>query len=115
MASCTICGEKTSIFKKLHKECEEKVAVGWAQMVEISCNAIATGEYCDGELVSSLQNLATSNLIPSSDIRKSIMQGWIRRLDDALEDGLLSDEEEASLSSALDFFTVKAVPLNFLI
>ncbi len=95
MSDCPYCGQPAGFFRKSHADCDEKYKAGWAQMVERVRLAIRQSSL--GNLLQELEGIANEHRVPNDNIRAALVAGWGCAVDDALEDGLLTTEEETSL------------------
>lgn len=103
MGNCTYCGKPTGLFKKSHKECEDKYNEGWKKMLRLSASsAIKGGDY--KSLVSSLSEIASNCYIQENKVDNVIIKGYEIAVEKFLDDGVLTPEEESKLDEYQEYF-----------
>ncbi|MBI4608064.1 MAG: hypothetical protein HY726_03540 [Candidatus Rokubacteria bacterium] len=103
MGECIFCARNAGWFKDRHPECERRHSEAWPAMVQLAAEA-AAGSSEVGSLTERLSDIARSSHRPHTDVQRALIAGWRRALDAALEDDLLTEEEEAPLRTYADRF-----------
>lgn len=106
MATCSICGKSAGLFKKVHTACLRNSRDSRSTMIATAAQSIKSESYLSENLTDKLGAIATQNNLPPQEVRRAIIGGWARVLDQALDDEFLSAEESSNLSSALEFFHI---------
>jgi len=110
MARCELCGKPAGWFKTKHDECTAARKQGWSEMVTTAKGALVARRH--ERLLSELQEVAAKYGIPNDFIRNSLVVAWTSALDEALEDGLLSNDEEDSLAQFQSAFELRRDELD---
>jgi hypothetical protein len=96
MAKCDLCGQDAGFLRKRHKECEEAYQVGRAEAVAlVAQTALQPSE--DASFPQHLAEIAQRSFIKPAEQRSLLVEGWQHAVDTALEDDILTAEEETSL------------------
>ena len=103
MGQCRYCGENAGLFRRHHQECERRHKEGWKEMISLSSNT-AHGQDDAESLQSRLGEIASSSYVPAVRIREALIEGWTLAVDRALDDHVLSNEEEDQLVSFIRRF-----------
>lgn len=105
MGNCSYCGKPAGLLKNTHKECEETFRRGERQLVAVITSDINQGKPLDS-LEQALKNIAKDHFIRPSDIQKYLVQGWEEAVKAALEDNVLTQEEEHRLTAFANRFSL---------
>src|ERR1700741_2955203 len=97
MADCIYCGEQAGLLKKKNPACEEAYDEGWAEMVSTARSALDSTSFSG--LQQRLTNVATSHRVPKELVRTALVAVWTSAVDTALNDQLLTKQEENALIS----------------
>jgi hypothetical protein len=108
MGKCAYCGKDAGLLHKFHKECQERYDNALSQMSSLAADAIHNGTSLP-LLEFNLTGMATSGLVP---LKKALVEGWERAVTRALDDGVLSHEEETRLVDFKDHFQLSQDDLN---
>lgn len=122
MGNCIFCGKPAGFLKNEHKECREAsererqrkealIIKGRQEMVGLVSSAINAGDGLDS-LEQQLRNIAEAHSIDPSQIEIFLIRGWESALESALEDGVLSDKEEAILIAFAERFSLSQTELD---
>ena len=98
MGKCDLCGQDAGFLRKRHKECEAQRSDGESEMVE----AVAAAVFVPTDvpvLWATLQAIASRSYLGGADLKSYVVMGWERAVEHALDDDILSSEEEASLTA----------------
>lgn len=96
MADCDLCGKKAGLFRRRHEECLKIHERGAAEIIEIIAQA-ATSAGPMESLLSRVEGVASKSYIASRNLPELMVKGWESAVDRALDDDLLTTEEEVSL------------------
>ena len=96
MGKCPYCNKSAGIFRKLHKECEEKYNSAKETIATI---AMEKFEDLDNLNFDQLKELAKESYLSESEFQDLISESYSNVLDQYLDDGVLSKEEEDKLES----------------
>lgn len=104
LGRCKYCYEK-NWFGKSHAECIEKYNDGWVKMVLIASDAAKNGNTTDN-LENELINIADSHFIARHQVRDAVINGWEKALNEALEENILSEEDESKLIGFAKYYSL---------
>lgn len=96
MPRCELCGESTKLFQKRHKACEERLANGRAQIIEMARTAALAGTVSEPP-ATEYAEVAEKSFLSKADLPPLLATGFEQAVDGALEDGILTAEEETAL------------------
>ena len=111
MGTCTYCGQTAGFLRSKHKECEQKYNKGWTDMTSLAKEAIL-GNFELDNIEKKMTEIANCHYITNDKIRLALTSGWERAVDNFLEDGILSSDEETKLSSFADKFSLQQQDLD---
>jgi len=111
MGQCQYCGLDAGVLRKHHKECEEKHDRGWNRMLDLTTDAARTGQGYE-KLEPGLAALATYAYVHSAQIHEALVTGWERAAGEAIEDRVLSIDEESRLSGFVKRFQLSRDELD---
>lgn len=125
MGDCTFCGKPAGWFKSVHPECQAvhdaRVSEEEDRRRKLENDLARIGrEVLDGlkgdvdliKLDMLLSDHVASGVITFSQRTDLMVSAWEGAADAFLDDGLLTDEEEARLTAAMERFLLKPVDLN---
>ena len=101
MGTCKFCGQPAGLWKSVHKECDEKNAVGKQEIAALVSRAIYRQELVPS-LHQSLTAIRQSHWINDQTARSIIIEGWDKAVERAFDDGVLTEEEEKNLVDIMD-------------
>ena len=103
MGACVYCGKPAGIFRSKHPECHQHhleqqnvTRCGRDQITTAVTAAIRGGGDLD-DLERAVSQIEQSAQVPAEDRHGLLVQGWEGAVDQALEDGVLSEDEEERL------------------
>jgi hypothetical protein len=105
MGECSFCGKSAGFLKNKHKECAQAHESGKDQMVNLVSSSIF-GELIPKVLDENLSKIAGSSFIDTSAIHNILVEGWELAVANALEDGILSEEEEKCLEDFTEHYSL---------
>ena len=105
MAKCVYCGEGAGLLRSEHRQGRDRNRAGWEGMVAKASTA-ATGQLDHEELLSALDEIAQTSYIRPDAIRPALIEGWELAVERALDDHVLSEEEEAALITYQERFAL---------
>lgn len=99
MGKCPYCNKSAGIFKKLHKDCEEK----YKQTKELISNTLTEKfEDLNNLNFNELKSLSKESFVSDSEYKDLISNTYSNVLDQYLDDGILSKEEEHKLEKFME-------------
>lgn len=104
MGNCIFCGEKAGFLKSKHKECVEKYNDGKRNIIRAIVESITTTSNFE-QLEILINQIAKSNFIKLDDITNLYTCGFDNTIEQFLEDGILSIEEEEKISKFKEYFS----------
>lgn len=111
MAKCDLCGADAGFFRKRHKSCENQYQAGWVESVRLVAKAALESAHTPS-LESQLAEIARRSYIKPYERKKILIEGWQQAVDTALEDGVLTAEEEDSLTKFGNSYSLSQEDLN---
>lgn len=111
MGDCIYCGKTAGLLNKEHKECRLTHDAGSQHMTALVSSTILQGKPLD-TLESELENIARSHFIDASQTRGYLIKGWELAAHLALDDHLLSEEEESRLAALRDRYSLSQEELD---
>jgi len=105
MGNCKYCGKPAGLLKSEHAECAEKYQNGRDLMIGIAKEAALSGKDTE-TLQDRLSGIAVENYIPISDIKLLLIEGFSKAVEQSLEDGVLTKEEENALMGYKNQFSL---------
>lgn len=110
MAKCKLCQKDAGLFSKLHKDCQIKKDDASKTIRFAAMNtAISNKGYED---LGKLSREAQSNFISDQEFKGLMIQGWEDAVKEALEDDLLSVDEQKSLIDFQKNYKLTSEELN---
>jgi|ERR1035437_373858 hypothetical protein len=110
MGDCRYCSKPAGFLKKQHSECAEKCRAAHLAMV-ILAQEMARDEAFDS-LEPEFRKKGEAGLVPAAETRAILVEGWKREVDRLLEDNLITDEEEGTLTRYTKHFELQQEELD---
>lgn len=104
MGKCQYCGKDTGMFRTVHKDCENKHETGKNQIIDLAEKAAITQTNLP-LFQTELDKIAQSSFINNAELKNLLINGWERAVLKALEDDILSQNEENELINYKDHFS----------
>jgi len=111
MSKCEFCGEEAGILRKRHKECQDKHDRGIEEIKSLTAEA-AVGHQELASVKERAARLASESFIPDSELPSLTIQGWEHAVQSALEDDILTKEEEDALEAFREHFSLTQSDLD---
>ncbi len=111
MANCTYCGKPAGFLKKRHKECEMSHETGLASIISLVKEA-GTNNSSFSHLEEIIHEIADQSFIQRSFLPRLVISGWEKAVEDAFDDGVLTEEEENRLMEMKDHFGLTQTQLD---
>lgn len=111
MAKCPYCGESAGVFRKQHDECAKAYAKAQDRVRATARAALAEGGSLD-DLQDRLRAEAAQGRLPEPSFRNLLVSTWEDALEAALDDGILTDQEEEALSGFIEATGLEQEELN---
>jgi len=108
---CAFCGRDAGVFRKEHPECREAYDAGFPKMISLAKDAAVTNRGIDS-LEEDLTKIVRSSYLPTGRVRDALVAGWEGAANNALEDNVLSRDEEERLNSFRKHFDFAPEDLN---
>ena len=108
MAKCPYCGKSAGIFKKKHKDCEQKYVDSIGNIKQ----RLKSYFWDDKTPKTEILSIAESSFIPKSKLEELYENVYSEKLDQMLDDGLISEDEETMLAEFQDFYQIDQKVLN---
>jgi len=111
MAKCIYCGEDVGLLRKFHKECKSKNDTGKSQIADIAQKAASFASNLE-EFDTKLKEIAKASFIDSETQKNLLIEAFEKGVEQALNDDLLSNEEEKAIDAYKDHFKLKQTDLD---
>ncbi len=111
MGNCTFCGDSAGFFKKSHKECKQRHNQGKEKIISL-IGSVGSGGGDLKQLETYIKQIVSFSYIDATSINNIITTGWEKAVDIAFDDGILSEEEEASLIKLKNYFSLSQQELD---
>lgn len=111
MGKCPYCGKDAGLLRRVHSECQKKHDTAIRSITEAANKVVLSG----GELAvvsREVTAVASEGFISTEEMKKSLIQTWTTALDRALDDGVLSQEEENALVQFAKHFDLSITELD---
>lgn len=103
MRQCKFCA-KASFLGFAHRACRAAHRRAKAEITDLA-GRIVEGDELTG-LVAQIKKVAEAGFVDSHEMQTAVADGWSFSVDQALDDGVLTEEEEASLWKIADQFSL---------
>ena len=108
--TCRHCGQKTGILQRDHPQCRQTHQAGMNEMTQLAAQAAGTSSFNETALRSTLQAIATRARATPEDISQAIADGWAQGVKHAMQDGILTADEETNLRHFRDRMADQDLP-----
>lgn len=111
MGNCIYCGKPAGFLRKMHKECKQKHQQGESDIVSLVSKLGSAG----GDLTNfedSIKQIAFTSFVNADALKSLVASGWEKAVDISFDDGLLSEQEESSLSALKEHFALSQQTLD---
>lgn len=119
MGKCIYCGKPAGLFRRYHKECKEKHDTAVKEIGNHIVSFFENGGKST-ELKEKVLKTASSGYVKGEELARVLYDFWKKAVEEAFEDGVLSEEEERRLKEILTTFSLdtpavlKSKPYQFL-
>ncbi|MBT9133980.1 MAG: hypothetical protein DDT38_00706 [Firmicutes bacterium] len=96
MGNCRHCLKPAGFLRSVHRECQEKHNAGRAEILSLVRKTLKEHSALAGLRATTTQ-MAAESFVDAASTRALVVEGYTQAVEDALADGLLSDEEEDNL------------------
>jgi hypothetical protein len=103
MGTCKYCKKPAGLLRSQHSECREAFEEGKQKLLHLVSN-VMKGLTNNAEIEIEASRFANQWTLGMPDIKPILIDGWSKALDVALEDGVISHEEEKKLVDLQEFF-----------
>ena len=100
MGDCKFCGKPAGFLKSEHRACKKRHQQGKAAIIQLVATAPARGDM--ERLTERVNETAWSSYIDPNDVTPLLAAGFKQAVDNALDDHLLSEQEEKTLNELLN-------------
>ena len=111
MAKCEFCGQEAGFLRKNHKECQDKYDDGKHKIVGIAQNAMYT-QTNFAPVSEEVHTTAKNSFIGESELKSLLVTAWENSVEQAFEDNVLTHEEENSLVTFGNYFSLSQDDLD---
>jgi hypothetical protein len=106
MGKCRFCGGDAGFLRSSHKECKQTHDRGIARIRAIAGRAALSSQTDFSTLRETLRNIASASFIDDRLLRDLLAEAWCTAVSQALEDHVLSEDEEHALVAFKDYFSL---------
>lgn len=111
MGICKYCGRSAGLLRKQHSACATKYKDGWNQMIQLVLQE-ARDELVDRRLLPTLTEIAENHFMTGEHVQSALVEGWLRAVDQFLDDHLLTEAEEQKLVAFREQYQLPATALE---
>ena len=111
MGKCIYCGKDAGFLRSSHKECREKHETGKTEILRLASSA-ASGDLDLRSAGDSIREVASASYVDSGLLKSLLIRAFEDALNRALDDDILTREEEESLSAYMDHFELDQQDLD---
>jgi hypothetical protein len=111
MAKCEFCGQEVGFLRKNHKECQDKYDDGKQKIVGIAQNSMYT-QTNFAPVGEEVRTIAQNSFIGENELKSLLVTAWENSVERAFEDNVLTQEEENSLGTFQEFFSLSQDELD---
>jgi hypothetical protein len=111
MGKCEFCGEEAGVLRKRHRECQDKHEEGTKRIVAIAQDAITSRRDLT-PVEESLLAISRACFVGPTSLRELLVQAWEKAVSEALEDNILSRDEEHALVTFAKRFSLEHKDLD---
>lgn len=111
MGKCEFCGEDAGFLRSRHRECDDRHQAGVAQIQGLASTALLATLNID-EYAAQAETVAANSYIGQDALRSLHIGAWENAVAGALEDSVLTEQEEERLDAFKDFFSFDQHDLN---
>lgn len=111
MGDCKFCSKPAGFLRSSHKECRQRATQGLSAIVTI-CRACMRGHKSSEQARADVTTLLSSHNVPADVAKPKIIEAWESSLDEALDDGILTELEEKRLLSFSESFGLTQADLD---
>jgi hypothetical protein len=96
VSNCMFCGKPAGLFHNKHHECVEKHESGKRRITDLILEGLSSPAFV-GSTASRVRQVAEQSFISESERRELCLAAWSSAVNNALDDGVLSEELETRL------------------
>jgi len=104
MAKCDLCGQDAGLLRKRHRDCEKRLEAGKAETTALVAQSALAPQDLPA-FQSKLSEIAARSFIKPEDQEPLLIEGWQNAVQTALDDNILTAEEEHSLMAFAESFS----------
>ena len=97
MATCRYCNQNAGFLRRQHGQCRDLHAAGIREMTQLAAQSAGTASFNETALRSTLRAIAARAQATEDEISQAIAAGWAQGVQHAMQDGILTQEEETQL------------------
>lgn len=97
MGRCVICGEPAGFIRTTHRACRARFKQGKYELADLVARSTNPGQNAEG-LIERIEELRDRVKLDTSAFRSALVSGWGKAVERALDDGVLSKDEEEMLA-----------------
>ena len=108
MGACRYCGQNAGFLRKEHGQCRQRHFAGMEEMVNLAARAAGAASFNEAALRQTLNAIAARSYAGEDDVNGALSKGWIRGVEHAMADGILTRDEETRLREFRDRMALDA-------
>ena len=110
MGTCRYCNQNAGFLRRQHGQCRDLHDAGIQEMTQLAAQAAGTASFNETALRSTLRAIANRAQATEDDISQAIADGWAQGVQHAMQDGILTQQEETSLRDFRDRMANQDLP-----
>jgi hypothetical protein len=111
LGNCKFCGKPAGFLHTQHAECQEQHDRGTHEITGLISTFLSSTDPLES-LLPRVNEIAQRSYVAEGDEHSLLLQGWVTGVEHGLEDGILTESEEARLSQYKDRFSLTQDELN---
>ena len=110
MATCRYCNQNAGFLRKQHTQCRDLHDQGIQEMAQVAAQAAGAAGFNETALRGTLQTIADQARATGDEVSQAIADGWVQGIQHAMQDGILTHEEEDQLRDFRDRMADQDLP-----
>lgn len=103
MGQCIYCGNDAGLLRKFHKDCKSRYEAGQKKLTELALSA-AKGSADLTTTRTAVDSIVAGSFIRPEELKTTLVNGFEVSVHQALEDGIITQDEEDALDKYKDYF-----------
>ncbi len=106
MGNCKYCGSDVGLLRRSHQECARRHSLGTERIALWVADAASKPRKNIKELKKEIESTAVTSFVRKEDVRRYVIEGWIRAVSDSVKQGNFTEKEEHRLLALAGHFSI---------